>query len=169
MQSRLGHRLPHGPAKLHDDRLLALLQGVERAQEHEEERHHDDDDRSLQHCTHGYLPSANGFAPDSSESQGTRAFWSLSTIYSPFISAMKAAQGFQVQAPARDLRGLVILVQDGLKAGRLAIGPVDPLDGVAFGLAQAPRGHAAGFGDFRDLLLGLIDRPFGPAATRSPR
>jgi hypothetical protein len=27
---RRGHRLPHGSAKLHDDRLLALLQRVER-------------------------------------------------------------------------------------------------------------------------------------------
>ena len=56
VQSRLGHRLPHGPAELHDDRLLALLQGVERAREHEEDRHHDDDDRYLQRCSSRLSP-----------------------------------------------------------------------------------------------------------------
>ena len=39
---------PTGQQDFHNDRLLALLQGVERAKEHEEERHHEDNDRSLQ-------------------------------------------------------------------------------------------------------------------------
>jgi hypothetical protein len=79
MQPCLGHRLPHRPAELHDDRLLALLDGVERAREHQEDRHHDDDNRHLQRCFHGHLPPAVGLGPascgpESKANQGTMAF-----------------------------------------------------------------------------------------------
>jgi hypothetical protein len=48
--------------------------------EHENDGQHANDDRYRYPSSHDYLPSANGFAPDSTGSQGTRAFWSLSTM-----------------------------------------------------------------------------------------
>ena len=73
-----------------------------------------------------------------------------------------------MQAPARHLRGLLILGQDGLEAVGLPTRPIHPLDGIALRLTDAPGRLATSFGDFPvDLLLGLIDRPFSdPDATR---
>src|SRR3970282_1495090 len=70
------------------------------------------------------------------------------------------ADGLQVEAAARDLRGPLIVLQDGPESRGLAVGPVDPLDGVALGLGDRPGRLAPGLGDLPvGLLLGLVDRP----------
>jgi len=80
VKARLGDRLSHRPSELKDDGLLALLHGVENPRKDQEERYGNDSDSGFQGADHGFFPSAPTGCPDSTGSQGTRAFCSLSTM-----------------------------------------------------------------------------------------
>src|SRR3990172_6250468 len=98
VQPCLGHRIPHGPSELHNHCLLALLQRVEGPGNDDDDRQHEDSESDIERVLHGYfppltlgawtlsVPAAAGIGPDSRRSQGSRAFWSLSTIYRAFAS-----------------------------------------------------------------------------------
>ena len=80
MQPGLGYGLAHGPAELHDHRLPSLFQRIKPAHDQNGHNHYEGNDHYLEMFFHCLPPSGTGLTPDSSESHGTRAFCSASTI-----------------------------------------------------------------------------------------